>query len=217
MRAVHLEVADSLSPGDFLSAFTLFISVRGKPSVVYSDNGTKFVAAAKELNDAVSDLIKQEDEPKTKMTNKEIEWHFSPPHGPHFGGAWERLVQSAKPALQVKMSTQVTTDQVLRTQVAEVMSLLNCRPLTHVRIPRFYAGGRRHDVDNCPPRSSLSSMSIGPPSRGALWRSHGKISMATSHSNSCRALRTGPSGLREQDDRNRAIPSSNTFKHVETC
>jgi hypothetical protein len=68
------------------------------------------------------------------MTNNEIEWHFSPPHGPHCGGAWERLVQSAKRALQVKMGIQITTDQVLRTHVAEVMSLLNCRPLTHLSL-----------------------------------------------------------------------------------
>ena len=79
-------------------------------SVVYSDKGTNFVVAAKELKGAVGDLIKQEAELKAKMANDEIEWHFSPPHGPHFGGAWERLVQSAKRALQVKMGTQVTTD-----------------------------------------------------------------------------------------------------------
>jgi len=76
-----------LSLDDFLSAFTRFISVRGKPSVVYSDNGTNFVAAARELKDAVGDFVKQEAELKSKMTNNEIEWHFSPPHGPHFGGA----------------------------------------------------------------------------------------------------------------------------------
>ena len=132
VRAVHLEVADSLSLDAFLLAFTRFISVRGKPSVVYSDNGTNFVAAAKELKEAVGDLVKQETELKVKMANDEIEWHFSPPHGPHFGGAWERLVQSTKRALQVKMGTQVTTDQVLRTHITEVMALLNSRPLTQL-------------------------------------------------------------------------------------
>jgi hypothetical protein len=127
VRSVHLEVAESLSQDDFfMSAFTHFISVRGKSPVVYSDNGTNFVAAARELKEAVDDLIKQKDELKSKMTNNEIEWQFSPPHGPHFGGAWERLAQSAKRALQVKMGIQVTTDEVLRTHIAEVMSLLKC-------------------------------------------------------------------------------------------
>jgi hypothetical protein len=72
VRAVHLEVAESLSLDEFLSAFTRFISVRGKPSVVYSDNGTNFVAAARELKGAVDDLMKQEAELKVKMTNEEI-------------------------------------------------------------------------------------------------------------------------------------------------
>jgi hypothetical protein len=72
VRSVHLEVADSLSLDAFLSAFRRLISVREKPSVVYSDNGTNFVAAARELKEAVGNFIKQEVELKTKMTNNEI-------------------------------------------------------------------------------------------------------------------------------------------------
>ena len=42
-------------------------------SVVYSDKGTNFVVAAKQLKEAVGDLIKQEAELKAKMANDEIE------------------------------------------------------------------------------------------------------------------------------------------------
>ena len=55
-RAVHLEVSTGLSLEDFLLCFSRFKSLRGKPVVVYSDNGTNFLAANKELKEAFKDL-----------------------------------------------------------------------------------------------------------------------------------------------------------------
>ena len=60
------------------------------------------------------------------------QWHFNPPSSPHFGGAWERLVQSAKRALKAVAGKQCVNDETLLTFMAEVESLLNGRPLTHV-------------------------------------------------------------------------------------
>ena len=42
-RAVHLELVTSLSTEEFLEAFRRFIARRGRPTVVYSDNGKNFV------------------------------------------------------------------------------------------------------------------------------------------------------------------------------
>jgi len=50
-----------------------------------------------------------------------------------FGGAWERLVQSAKRALKAVVGKQRVNDETLLTFMAEVESLMNGRPLTHVR------------------------------------------------------------------------------------
>ncbi|XP_057368275.1 uncharacterized protein LOC130689291 [Daphnia carinata] len=52
-RAVHLELAESLSSEDFLLVFRRFIGLFGKPASVHSDNGTNFVGAERELNDLV--------------------------------------------------------------------------------------------------------------------------------------------------------------------
>ena len=66
------------------------------------------------------------------MVQQEIEWHFNPPAAPHFGGVWERLVQSCKRAIRAVVGKQILTDEVLLTVMAEVEALLNSRPLTHV-------------------------------------------------------------------------------------
>ena len=46
-RAVHLETADGLSMEKNLLCFSRFVSIRGKPEVIYSDNETNLVAAEK--------------------------------------------------------------------------------------------------------------------------------------------------------------------------
>ena len=48
-RAVHMEVVDEVSENEFLSEFIRFVSRSFYPSIIYSDNATNFVAAAKTL------------------------------------------------------------------------------------------------------------------------------------------------------------------------
>ncbi|GFR14230.1 hypothetical protein TNCT_472181 [Trichonephila clavata] len=50
-KAVHLELVSSLSAAAFLSALRRFVSRRGYPSDIYSDNGTNFVGASAYLKD----------------------------------------------------------------------------------------------------------------------------------------------------------------------
>ena len=52
-RAVHLEMACSLSTTDFLNAFSRMVATSGIPEEVTSDNGTSFVGAERELRELV--------------------------------------------------------------------------------------------------------------------------------------------------------------------
>ncbi|KAK3728500.1 hypothetical protein QZH41_002363 [Actinostola sp. cb2023] len=76
-----------------------FISMRGYPEEIRSDRGTNFVKADKELKEALREL----DQPKLSnyCALKEIQWNFNPPSASHMGGAWERMIGSAKYAAEL--------------------------------------------------------------------------------------------------------------------
>lgn len=131
-RAVHLEMANNADMDSFLQAFSRFKNRRGSIAHLYSDNGTNFVAANKEIQAAIERLNAQG--VGDKLANLKVQWHFNPPGAPHFGGAWERLIKSAKIALQAVLHNQHVTDEILNTALTEVEALLNSRPLTHVSV-----------------------------------------------------------------------------------
>ena len=99
-RAVHLEVAQSLTADSFIAAFQRFSSRRGVPEKVYSDNGTNLVKGDKELRKSIQEWNKSNIEKHT--TQNEIEWHFNPPCTSHMGGVWERMIRSAQILKAVK-------------------------------------------------------------------------------------------------------------------
>ena len=71
-----------------------FMARRGKPQKVFSDNGTNFVAADRELAEEIRSINSKK--LRDDLVLDAIEWQFNPPHAPHMGGVWERLVRSVK-------------------------------------------------------------------------------------------------------------------------
>ena len=114
----------------FINALRRFVARRGPPSDIYSDNGTNFVGADRKLKQSLQEW--NQSQIADFLSQKGIQWHFNPPAAPHFGGIWERLVQSCKKALKVVLHGQVVTDEVLETAFAETEALVNSRPLTEV-------------------------------------------------------------------------------------
>ena len=51
VKAVHLEPVSDLTSEAFIATLRRFIARRGKPSLVWSDHGTNFVGAARELDE----------------------------------------------------------------------------------------------------------------------------------------------------------------------
>lgn len=140
-RAVHLEVTASMDLDSFLIVFSRFVDRRTLPRICYSDNGTNLVAGEQEIREAQANW--NTETLMTKMANRDVEWRFSPPAAPHFGGSWERLIKSAKSVLKGILHERSVSDEVLVTAMTGVEALLNGRPLTHVTTdPNHFIHGR---------------------------------------------------------------------------
>ncbi|OXU16735.1 hypothetical protein TSAR_015066 [Trichomalopsis sarcophagae] len=130
-RAIHLELAHSLTAGSAIMALQRLSARRGCPVVMYSDNGTNR-GACSEFKNAVKSL--DINEQRGYALKNGMQWLFNPPDAPHMGGAWERLVRSVKTALRVVLTEQVVSGEVLYTLLTEIEHSVNSRPLTHVSV-----------------------------------------------------------------------------------
>ncbi|XP_063838164.1 uncharacterized protein LOC135087291 [Ostrinia nubilalis] len=117
-RAIHLELANSLSTSSMIMALRRMAARRGTPKIIFSDNGTNFVGANRELQEAAS--------------REGITWRFIPPGCPNMGGAWERMVRSVKTSLMTVLKEKSPPEEVLHTLLLEVEHIVNSRPLTHI-------------------------------------------------------------------------------------
>lgn len=127
VKAVHLELVTDLTKESFLAALNRFISRRGKPINIYSDNGTNFVGASK----VIGDFIKNNSN-YIAMTaaDQSITFNFIPAYAPHFGGLWESGVKSIKHHLRRVLGLANLTYEELYTLLVQIEGILNSRPLT---------------------------------------------------------------------------------------
>ena len=130
IRAVHIEVVQSLSSDSFINALRRFISRRGKVKEIRSDNGTNFVGAQRELKEEISNWNQQQIE--TFLVQRNIEWNFNAPGASHQGGVWERQIRTVRKILNSMISSQMLDDEGLSTLLCEVEYTINSRPLTTV-------------------------------------------------------------------------------------
>lgn len=128
-RAIHIEKLDSLDADSFINAFVRFMSRRGVPSILRSDNGTNFVGGLKELKRAMKDL-QASSKVQHHLLMKGVTWVFNPPHASHMGGVWERMIRTVRKVLNALMHKQVINDEILTTFFCEVENIVNGRPLT---------------------------------------------------------------------------------------
>ena len=97
-RTVHIKIAHFLDTDSMINALRRFISIRGYPEQIRSNQGSNFTKADKELKEAIEEWSQH------KMNNfcrhKKIEWIFNPPSVSHMGGAWERMIRSMRQILK---------------------------------------------------------------------------------------------------------------------
>ena len=91
-RVVHLEIAFALDSDSFLQCFSQFCSRRITPEHVFSDNGSNFVGAKRELRDGIrrctTHLV------LSKHSQKGVNLLFNFSGASHYGGVWDRQIRS---------------------------------------------------------------------------------------------------------------------------
>jgi Family of unknown function (DUF5641)/Integrase zinc binding domain len=133
-RAIHVELASDLSTGTFLGALKRFVSRRGKPTHIYSDNGCNFVKANKEMKNNFEFImsIDKNDAMRHYVEDEQIQWHYNPPSAPHFGGLWEAGIKSIKYHLKRVLQNSRLTIEEMMTLLAQIEACPNSRPLTEM-------------------------------------------------------------------------------------
>ncbi|XP_032402158.1 uncharacterized protein LOC116709857 [Xiphophorus hellerii] len=129
-RAVHIEMLDDMTTDAFINALRCFIAIRGAVSEIKCDQGSNFVGAKNELQEA----LQQVDTNRiiTFLAEKQCDFNMHTPHSSHTGGVWERQIRTVRNILRstASLSSGRMDDSSLRTFFYEAMSIVNSRPLT---------------------------------------------------------------------------------------
>ncbi|XP_033221155.1 uncharacterized protein LOC117175554 [Belonocnema kinseyi] len=127
-RVIHLELVSDYTSQGFLAAYQRFVSRRGMPAHLYSDNGTTIQDADRELRQNLKKLRRDSDL-LYNLTTEGTSWHFIPPTAPNFGGIWEASVKSLKHHLRRCVGAHTLTFEKFRTTLTRIKACLNSRPI----------------------------------------------------------------------------------------
>ena len=134
-RAVHIELIEEMSSSAMINAVRRFVAIRGEVKIFRSDRGTNFIGATDDLR---IDAVNVEDgELRNYLYKSGTIWIFNAPCSSHMGGAWERMIGSARRILNsmlMKVTDKNLTHDVLSTFMAEVSAIMNNRPLVPVSV-----------------------------------------------------------------------------------
>lgn len=132
IRAIHIEIVHSLTTDSCIMAIRNFMAIRDTPREFFSDNGTNFVGAERELRQAIREMDSNVFVYNFKTAY--TKWNFNPPHAPPMGGAWERMIRSVKTVFYKITTSRAPNEETLRSMMAEIENIINSRPLTYVPI-----------------------------------------------------------------------------------
>ena len=126
-RGVFLDLLPSLNTEEFIISLKRFVARRGRPKLIYSDNGGTFKAAAKWLKEAqISEKFND------YLAQHSITWQFNLSRAPWCGGQFERLIGLFKNAFYKTIGNATLRWSELEELVLDVEIALNNRPLSYL-------------------------------------------------------------------------------------
>ena len=130
-RAIHLELVCDMTTEEFLLCFKRFISTRGTPSEIISDNAKQFRTASNVL-DRVWNQIHTSEDIASYVSDAGIQWKFNVELAPWMGGFYERLIALVKRSMRKTIGRRLLTLIQMQTLIKEIEAVLNSRPLVYV-------------------------------------------------------------------------------------
>ena len=85
-----------------------FASLKGTPTMIWSDNDTNFIGGEKDLRENIEE--RNTLSIAAELAHKGIKWRFKPPRASQQGGFWERLVQNFKSVLYAVLDARRLID-----------------------------------------------------------------------------------------------------------
>lgn len=170
-RAVHVEVVDKLNKESFLCALVRFHARRNALRTLWSDNGTNFVGAQRELKECLQEWAKAS---ALELQKKGLQWVFAPAKAPEWGGAYERMIGLFKKIFSGVVDGSQLTLESFHTFAVATEGIMNNRPLVPVPTDRRDPEALSPLSFLCPGVLATSSSDVLPPiphSRLPLTRS----------------------------------------------
>ena len=130
IRAVYLDVVESLNTTDFLLCLRRFMASHGRPAIIVSYNAKQFRLAERVLKKLWLEILHTEDV-QTFATSNGITWKFITELAPWMGGFYERMVKPVKEALRKSLGPPLVNHDELHTLLVEVAAIVNDRPLLY--------------------------------------------------------------------------------------
>ncbi len=126
-RAVFLDLLPSLETREFIKSFKRLVARRGRPSVIYSDNGSTFIAASKWLKS-----VRKDEELNEFLCELSISWRFNLSRAPWWGGQFERLIGVMKGCFYKTVGNGLLSWDELTEVLLDIEIAMNNRPLCYM-------------------------------------------------------------------------------------
>ena len=127
VRAVYLDLTEGYSTDAILQTLRRFITIRGCPSKMISDQGPPLIAASKDVASLTKDwnwtTIAE------WASDNNMEWKFVPAEGQHMNGLSESLIRSVKRSIHHVIGSNILTFSELQVAFFEIANIINSRPI----------------------------------------------------------------------------------------
>jgi hypothetical protein len=131
VRAVHLEPVMDCTAAEFLRCLMRFVSRRGFPTQIISDNAAQF-RLVELLGRQAWTRTPTDPNILSYSASNGLSWKFITELAPWQGGFYERLVGVVKNSLRMSIRRKLLSWTDFVTLLTETEAIVNSRPITHV-------------------------------------------------------------------------------------